>query len=320
MSFRIRQVAVGAIMSMVVPAAMAWTNHPIRMLVPGPAGGSMDALARLTAERISAEVGQPVVVENKPGAGGAIAIRAMLGAPPDGSTILFAYTHVLTQIPHVMSVPYDPLNDVKPVAAVAKTSLVLVASTKLPAKDLPSLINYAKANPGKLSFASPSPGTTSHYAGVILNQKAGTDVEHVPFPGSPQALTQVMGGQVTMMYDAVVSSLPLIEAGILRPYAVAAKERSELLPNVPTFAELGYPALQFKSWLGVFVSAQIKDAMVNKIHDAVYRAVSTPKAQESIKKLGFEQLPPQTVPQLSQGLRAESDRNGAIVAEFHIKP
>ncbi len=232
--FAFRKVAVAVMLAAAMPVAMAWTSKPVRMLVPAPAGGTMDVIARVLAEQLSADLGQPVVVDNKPGASGGIAINTLLAAPPDGQTILVTLTNVFTEVPHVMKVSFDPVKDVRPVAAVSKVTMVLVGSTGLPARDLPSLIRYVKANPGKLSFASPSAGTVGHYAGMIMNQKAGMDLQHVPFPGSPPGLTQVMGGQITVMYDNMVTSLPLIKAGKLRPYALAAKQRSPLLPQVPT--------------------------------------------------------------------------------------
>jgi len=317
---RARRVAVCAVLALAMPVAMAWTNKPVRVLIPAPAGGTMDVLARVLSEQLTADLGQPVVVDNKPGAGGAIAINTMLAAPPDGQTILVSTTNVLTEIPHVMKVSFDPMKDVKPVAAVARSTLLLVGSTKLPAKNLSDLITYVKAHPGQLSFASYSAGTVAHYAGMIMNQKAGMDLQHVPFAGSPPALTQVMGGQVTVMYDGMVTSLPMIQSGKLRAYALAAKQRSPLLPQVPTFAELGYPEIDFSNWAGVFVSGQVPAEVVQKIQAAINKAASTPKVQERIVGLGFDTVPPQSPAQLGESLRTEYERNAGIVKTYHIQP
>jgi len=307
-------------MALAMPAAMAWTNKPVRVLVPAPAGGTMDVMARLLADQLTIDLGQPVVVDNKPGAGGAIAINAMLSAPADGQTIMVATSNVLTEIPLVMKVPYDPMADVRPVAAVAKSTLVLVSSPKLPANDLPGLISYAKAHPGTLSFATYGIGTVAHYAGMIMNQKAGMDLRHVPFPGSPPALTQVMGNQIPVMFDGDVTSLPYIRTGKLRAYAVAEKERSHLLPDVPTFTELGYPEIVFQNSSGVFVSAKVPAELVEKIRAAVYKAASTAKFQVRIAELGFEAIPAQTVASLGRDFHTEYERNAAIVKRFDIKP
>ncbi len=307
-------------MTVAMPAAMAWTNKPVRMLVPAPAGGTMDILARVLAEQLTADLGQPVVVENKPGAGGGIAISTLLAAPPDGQTILVTLTNVFTEVPHVMKVSFDPVKDVKPVAAVSKVTMVMVGSPDLPARDLPGLIRYVKANPGKLSFASPSAGTVGNYAGMIMNQKAGMDLQHVPFAGSPPALAQVMGGQITVMYDGMVTSLPMIRSGKLRPYALAAKQRSALLPQVPTFAELGFSDMDFSNWGGVFVSARVPADVTRQIQSAVVKVAARPAVQERLMALGLEPVPPQGLPELSQALHTEYERNAGIVKAYHIQP
>jgi tripartite-type tricarboxylate transporter receptor subunit TctC len=153
-----------------------------------------------------------------------------------------------------------------------------------------------------------------------MNQKAGMDLQHVPFSGSPPALTQVMGGQIAVMYDGMVTSLPMIKAGKLQAYALAAKQRSPLLPQVPTFAELGYPDIDFNNWAGVFVSSKVPADVVQKIQAAVYKAAATPKVQERITGLGFETVQAQTPAQLGQALRTEYDRNAAIVKAYNIQP
>ena len=179
----LRRSACAAILTLAVPAAMAWTDKPIRMIVPAPAGGTMDVVARIVADQLSVETGQPVVVENRAGAGGAIAVQAMIAAPADGSTIMMTASNILTEIPHVMKTAFDPLKDVKPVTAIARASMVLIGAPNVPAKDVKGVVAWVKANPGKVSFASYSTGTSSHYAGMILNQKAGLDMQHVPFAG-----------------------------------------------------------------------------------------------------------------------------------------
>ncbi|GJG94214.1 tripartite tricarboxylate transporter substrate binding protein [Cupriavidus pauculus] len=317
---RVRRAAVAAMLTLVMPAAMAWTSKPVRVLVPAPAGGTMDVMARVLAEQLAADLGQPVVVDNKPGGGGAIAINTLLVAPADGQTIMVTATNVLTEVPQVQKTPYDTMKDIRPLAAVGRSRMVLVGTPNLPAKDLKSLISYARANPGKLSFASYSAGTASHYAGAILNQEAGMDLQHVPFAGSGPALAQVMGGQIPLMYDGMVTSLPMIRAGKLQPYAVASKNRSPMLPQVPTFAELGYPDIDFSNWVGVIASAQVPAEVAQKIRGAVYKAAANPKVRERLETLGYEPMPPQSLQDLNQSLHAEYDRNAGIVKTFHIKP
>ncbi|MCA3192426.1 tripartite tricarboxylate transporter substrate binding protein [Cupriavidus sp.] len=317
---RMRRAILAAIMTLAMPAAMAWTSKPVRVLVPAPAGGTMDVMARVLAEQLAADLGQSVVVDNKPGGGGAIAINTMLAAPADGQTIMVTATNVLTEVPQVQKTPYDTMKDVRPLAAVGRSRMVLVGAPNLPAKDLKSLIAYAKANPGKLSFASYSAGTASHYAGAIMNQEAGMDLQHVPFAGSGPALAQVMGGQIPVMYDGMVTSLPMIRAGKLQAYAVASRTRSPLLPQVPTFAEQGYPDIDFSNWVGVIASAQMPADVAQKIQGAVYKAAANARVRERLEALGYEPMPAQSLQDLNQSLHAEYDRNAGIVKTFHIKP
>lgn len=299
--------------------AHAWTDKPVKMLVPAPAGGTMDVVARLLAEQLSADIGQPVVVDNKPGAGGAIAVQAMMAAPADGQTIMVTAANILTEIPHVMKTGFDPLKDVRPVATVARAGMVLVAAPNVPATDLKSLISYVKANPGKLSFASYSAGTSSHYAGMILNQKAGLDLQHVPFQGSPPALTQLMGGQIAIMFDGMATSLPQIKGGKLKVLGVAGKTRSAHLPQVPTLAEQGFPDLDFSNWVGTAVSVNVPADIVDKINAATLKAAAAPKLHDRLQAAGFEPNTPATSAQLAQSVKADFERNAAIVKAFNIQ-
>ncbi|MCY1165841.1 hypothetical protein D9M73_57520 [compost metagenome] len=309
-----------AILSMMAtPVVMAWTDKPVKMIVPAPPGGTMDVVARILAEQISADIGQPVIIDNKPGAGGGIAVHALMAAPADGQTIMVTASNVLTEIPLVMKAGFDPLKDVKPVASVTRSTMVLVGSPSVPAQDLKGLIAYVKANPGKLSFASYSTGTSSQYAGMIFNQKAGLDLQHVPFPGSPPALVQVMAGQIPIMFDGIATSLPQIKGGKLKIFGVASKTRLAQLPDVPTMAEQGFPDIDFNNWVGTVVAAGVPAAMVDKINAATLKAASAPKVKERLAAVGFEPDTSLTAGQLAQSVRAEYDRNAAIVKTFNIK-
>ena len=301
------------------PMAMAWTDKPVKILVPAPAGGTMDVVARILADQLSADIGQPVIVDNKPGAGGAIAVRALMNAAPDGQTIMVTASNILTEIPHVMKTDFDPIKDVRPVATVARAGMVLVGAPNLPAQDLKGLVAYVKANPGKLSFASYSAGTSSHYAGMIFNQKAGLDLQHVPFPGSPPALAQVMGGQIALMFDGIATSMPQIKGGKLKAFAVAAKTRSAHLPQVPTMAELGYPDIDFSNWVGTAVASGVPADIVDKINAATLKAASSTKVHDRLVAAGFEPNTNTTSAQLAQSVKADYERNAAIVKAFNIK-
>lgn len=279
----------------------------------------MDVVARILANQLSADIGQPVIIDNKPGAGGAIGVLAMNAAPPDGQTIMVTASNVLTEIPHVMKANFDPLKDVRPVATVARASVVLVGAPSIPATDVKGLIAWGKANPGKLSFASYSAGSASDYAGMIFNQKAGLDFQHIPFPGSPPALQQVMGGQIAIMFDGIVTSLPQIKAGKLKAFGVGSKTRSYHLPDVPTIAELGFPDIDFTNWLGVVVSSAVPTATVDKINAAILKAAAAPKVHDRPVSVGFEPNTSLSSAQLAQSVKDDFERNAAIVKQFHIQ-
>jgi tripartite-type tricarboxylate transporter receptor subunit TctC len=300
-------------------AAMAWTDKPVKLLVPAPAGGNIDVIARLVADQLAADLGQPMVVDNRPGAGGAIAVQALRAAPADGQTLMVIASNVLTEIPHVLKGGFDPLKDVKPVGIVARGNLVMIAAPNVPAKDFKGFVAYAKKNPGSLGFASYSAGTISHYAGMILNQKAGLDLQHVPFQGSPPALAQVMGGQIPLMFDGYTTSRNLIATGKVQAYAVAAKQRLSQLPDVPTLTELGYPDLDFSNWMGVIVSSAMPTELQEKIHKAVRNVALNPKFRGRMFASGFEGAEDWSIQQLTQSVRTDFDRNAAIVKQFNIR-
>ena len=313
-----RRALCAASLALTLPVAMAWTDKPVRMVVPAPAGGTMDVVARILAEQLGADIGQPIVVDNKPGAGGGIGVQAMNAAPADGNTIMLTASNVLTEIPHVLKSGFDPLKDVRPVTAIARSYLVLVASPSVPAKDTKALVAWVKSNPGKVSFASYSAGSVSHYAGMILNQKEGLDMQHIPFAGSPPALQQVMGGQIPVMFDGMATSKPLAAAGRVQVYGVASKTRTAHMPNVPTMAEQGYPEMDYSNWIGVIVSANVPAPIVEKINAAVVKAASAPKIRDRLVAAGFDIEPPASAAQLAASVKAEHERNGAIVKQFNI--
>ena len=303
-----------------VGSALAFTDKPIKLIVPAPPGGTIDVFARIISDQLAHEIKQPVVVENRPGAGGALAVKYMLAQPADGNTLLVTVTNILTEVPHVLKGGFDAMKDVKPVSQMARSIMVLIASPQFPAKDAKEAIAYVKANPGKIAFASYSQGTASQYAGVILNQKAGLDMQHIPFPGSAPALAQIMGNQIPLMFDGSVTSKPLIPSGKVKLLAVAAKTRMSDYPDVPTMAELGYPEVDFSNWAGVFVSAKTPQPLMEKIHTTMQKIHASKTVQSRYIATGFEPVTEdRSLEQLSTDLRAEFDRNGEIVKTFGIK-
>jgi tripartite-type tricarboxylate transporter receptor subunit TctC len=300
--------------------AHAWTNKPVRMVVPAPAGGTMDVVARILSEAISAEIGQPVIVDNKPGAGGAIGVQALLNAPADGQTIMFMVSNILTEIPLVMKTSFDPVKDVKPVTMVARATMLLVSAPAVPANDLKGLISYLKSGKGgPASYASYSAGTSSHYAGAIFANKAGLDLQHVPFAGSPPALQNFMGGQVDIMFDGMVTSLPLIKAGKLKVFGVGNATRLPQLPDVATMAEQGFPEIDFSNWAGAIVSSKMPSALVNKINAVITKVATSPKVREKLIERNFMPMISDSPEQLAKITHDEYTRNAQIVKAYNIQ-
>jgi tripartite-type tricarboxylate transporter receptor subunit TctC len=305
--------------SAVACSAWAWADQPLKLIVPAPPGGTMDIVARVVGQQLSVDIGQPVVVDNRPGAGGAIGIQAMLKAPPDGNTLVMAASNVLAEIPHVMKMPFDPFKDVIPVGSVARSGVVLVSAAGYPAKDFQGLMAQLKARKGSASFASYSAGTVSHYAGLILSEQAGLDLQHIAYAGSPPAIANLLGGQVDVMFDGMLTSVPLVKSGKLRAYAFSGKSRSRHLPEVPTTTELGYPQLQFMGWVGVLGSPRLPADVLAKIHAALEKAARAPAVQQKLADVGLEPEVNVDTQALIRETREMSERNAAIVRKFGIQ-
>lgn len=318
--YRIIACALCSAFALVTPGlANAWTDKPVRLIVPAPPGGTIDVVARLLSDELTQELKQPVIVENKPGAGGVVAVQAAMSAPPDGRALLVTPSNLLTETPLVVKVNFDPFKDLSPVAVVARTQLVLVGSPALAAKDTKSLVAWVKANPGTVSFASYSAGTVSHFAGMVLNRQAGLDMQHVPFLGAPPALAQIMGGQIPLMFDAIPSSRPLIMTGKLKAFGVTSRTRSPYLPEVPTLAEQGFADLEFGNWLGVVATANVPLDIQEKIRAVIIKLTHAPKLKERLTAAGFEVGSDEPLARLVQSVRTDYDRNSAIVKAFDIK-
>jgi tripartite-type tricarboxylate transporter receptor subunit TctC len=297
----------------------AFGDKPLKIIVPAPAGGTVDIAARVIGQQMSEDIGRPVVIENRAGATGSIGLGAMLKADPDGDTIALGPNNMLVEAPQVMKVPYDPLKDIVSIARVAFTSYVLVTAANYPAKDFESLVAHLKTRKDKSSFASYGTGTVSQYSGLIFSSRAGLGMQHVAYLGSPPALKEVIGGQVDIMFDGMVTSLPLIKSGMLRPYAVAGKNRSRYLPDVPTMTELGYPEIQFQGQVCFYGSSKLPAEVLAKLQASIKKAASAPRVQQKLVDVGLE--PDVSVD--SAALLAEnkllSQRNAAIVKKFDIK-
>lgn len=302
-------------------AQTTWPSRPIKFLVPAPAGGASDVVARTIAEGVRKSTGQAVVVDNKPGAGGAIAVEALLQAPRDGHTFVFSPNSLVTEVPHSIKLRYDVFKDIEPVAEVATVGLVLLSNPGLPIKNLNDMIAYVKAHPGKTSFASYSPGTLSHIKGLQFNKAAGTDMEHVGYKGSPPALQDVMGGQVQFMFDGMGTAANLVKAGKVRGLAVTSPARSPLIPDVPTLAELGYPELTQTMGMGFWSTPDVPADIRGRFRAELLKVLAMPAVREHFQSLGMETASTnRTAEDWSKTLRQEFERTGQALRAINYKP
>jgi tripartite-type tricarboxylate transporter receptor subunit TctC len=258
-------------------------------VVPFPPGGATDILARDVAQKLTEAWGQSVVVDNRPGAGGNIGSELVAKAPPDGYTLLMGTvgTHAINASLYA-KMPYDHIRDFAPVILVAGVPNVLVVNPALPVNTVAELIAYAKANPGKLNFASSGNGTSIHLSGELFKVMAGVQMTHVPYKGSAPAVADLISGQVQLMFDNLPPSLPQIKAGKLRALAVTSSTRAPALPDVPTMAEAGLPGFEASSWFGVLAPAGTPPAIVAKLNAEIARWLATPEAKERLSKQGAD--------------------------------
>ncbi len=265
------------------PFALAQDNYPsrpIKLIVPFPPGGATDIVGRLVAQRLQEALGQPVVVENKAGAGSNIGSEQVAKAAPDGYTLLLGTIANATNMSIYKNMSYDTLRDFAPVTQTMAAPSVLVVTNALPANNLKELIGLAKAQPGKLSFASSGAGGSPHLAGELLKLRAGIDIIHVPYKGAAPALVDVVSGVVSMGFKTALSAIPHMQSGKLKPVAVAATKRLAQIPNVPTMVEAGLPDFEVSSWNGVLAPAKTPPEIIARLNQALVRILATQDVKE----------------------------------------
>jgi tripartite-type tricarboxylate transporter receptor subunit TctC len=269
--------------------AQPYPSKPIRLVVPYPAGGPLDTVARLLAAKVGDSTKQPVVVDNKPGAGGNIGADIVAKSPADGYTILMGAvaTHAINPALY-KSIPYDPIKDFAPVTQVASTPNVLVVNPSIPANNVAEFIAYAKANPGKLSFGSGSIGSAGHLAGELFKTTAGVDMVHVPYKGAGPAMQDLIGGQIQLMFDNLASSLAQVKAGKIKALAVTTSKRTSFAPELPTIAEAGLPGFDISTWFGIFAPAGTPKEALDRLHAEFTKALAAPDVREKMLNLGAE--------------------------------
>ena len=295
-----------------------YPNKAVRMIVPFPPGGTNDIFGRLVAQKFSESWGQPVVVDNRGGAGGILGTTLAAQAPPDGYTMLVAGIGFSVNPSLFKKLPYDTGKDLVPVTLIALTPLLLVVHPSLPVKSLQDLIGYAKSNPGKLNFGSGGSGSAPQLAGEMFKSMAGIQITHVPYKGGGPALADVMGGQIQMMIENVASTLPQVKAGKLKALAVSGLKRSALLPDMPTLDESGLKGYEIFAWNGLFVPAGTPKPIISKIHAETVKAIAQPDVKQRMAALGAEGVT-STPEEFAAYVRSEIKRWAKTVQEAGIK-
>ncbi|KQP12473.1 tripartite tricarboxylate transporter substrate binding protein [Pseudorhodoferax sp. Leaf267] len=301
-----------------MPAAQAqsFPDKPVMLVVPFPPGGPTDAMARTLAAEMKDKLGQPMIVENRAGAGGNIGADFVARAPADGQTLLFGTSGPLAiNASLYRKSTYDPVKSFAPVIQVGHLPNILVVHPGVPAKDVKELVAYAKANPGKLSYASSGNGASSHLAGVLFNEKAGVDLQHIPYKGTGPALNDLLGGQVAMSFTDVLTALPYVKAGKLRALGIATATRSQALPQLPTIAEQGVPGYDVSVFFGIVAPAGTPPERIAKLNQAFVEVLASPKVKELFAAQGLESAPDHAPAQLARFIVAQKASWAGVVKQ-----
>jgi tripartite-type tricarboxylate transporter receptor subunit TctC len=298
--------------------AQTYPAKPVRIVVPFAPGG-VDVTARLISERLTTALGQPFVVENRPGAGGSVGAKMVASADPDGYTLIFSTPGPVVVSPLInRNAGYDTLKDFAPVAIVSQSPLLLVIHPSVPARTVKELVAYAKAHPGKVHFPSPGFGTQPHLVGEMFKLLTGADIVHVPYRGSAPAITDLLAGQMHFYFDNFANVLQHVESGKLRALAVTGDARNPKLPNVPTMDQSGYGSIEATYWNGMLAPARTPSAVISKLNAAVNQALAIPEVAVALQKLGSNPKSA-TSQEFTTFIAAEIERWGKVVREANIK-
>src|SRR2546421_6278060 len=316
---RVYLMLVGSLLVGAAALAQDYPAKPLRFIVPFPPGGGNDTVARAIAQQMSPALGQPVVVDNRPGAGGSVGAEAAAKAPPDGYTLFLAGvgSHAVNPNLHAR-LPYDAVKDFAPITLVASAPSVLVVNPAVPARSIAEFTAYARANPGKLNYASNGNGSAAQLAAAMYESMANVRMVHVPYKGIAPALTDLLSGEVQLMFGTVVALVPHIQAGKLRALAVTSRKRSALLPNVPTLAESGLPEYEAGSWYGILAPAGTPREIVGRLHAAIVKALKQPEVAKRLATEGAEVIG-STPAQFGAHIKAELARVGNVVRAAGIR-
>jgi tripartite-type tricarboxylate transporter receptor subunit TctC len=309
-------------LSLLAPAAalaQAWPNKPIRLVVPFTPGGVTDTSGRLIAEQLGKRLGQQVVVDNKPGASGNIGTQLAATAEPDGYTLLLAFDGTMVINPHVFEkTPFNTVRDFAPVGKIGDAILILVANPNGPAKTLHEVIALSKTQPGGLSYGTSGTGGTPHIGGELLKQRTGANLVHVPYKGGGQAMTDVLGGNIPLVYTAIAGAVQHVKGGKLHAVAVSSAQRAKSLPDVPTFIEGGVADFEINSWVGIMAPAKTPKAVLDKLNGELNAVLSDPVVRERLEALGITATPG-TAEKFGDEIKRDLARYGGVVKAAGIK-
>ena len=311
--------AIGAALSAALSQAQSYPVKPIKVLVGFTAGGAVDLVARTMGQAMSPALGQPMVIENKPGAGTNIAMRALIDAPADGYTLMVTANSVAANPALFQPAPFEPERDITPVALIGRVPVVIAASTTSPYASIAQLIAAAKQKANSVSYGSPGNGSTPHMAIEFFSRAAGIDLQHVPYRGGSQAITDVMGGSLPLVAVNALEVQPHVKAGKLRVLAVLSPNRSPIYPDAPTIAESGYPGFEASVWYGFIAPASTPKPIVSRLHDEVQKALQSKEVRDRLANAGGEVLPGSSE-QFASLIRSERQRYAKLVREANIKP
>ena len=272
--------------------AADYPQRPIQLVVPYPPGGAGDVLGRIIAKRLGQELKQSIIVENKAGAGTILGAQTVAKAEPDGYTLLLSSGTTFTVNPAVYDkLPYSPSQDFQPVSMIGRAALIIVANPQTPYTDVKGLVDAARQQGDKFSYGSFGIGTVSHFAGEMFQEAAGTRMTHIPYKGSGPAMTDLIGGQIPILFDTVVSAMPQVKSGKIRAIAVTTPQRSAFLPDVPTMAEAGYPNVSMDTWIAVFAPKRVPADVIATLNAAIAKTLQDPETQSQLRASGFEPTP-----------------------------
>ncbi len=300
------------------PTAAPWPAKPIRLVVAFPPGGPTDLVSRVLAQRLTEQLGQSVLVENKPGAGGNLAAELVAKSSPDGYTVFYNTSAIVIGPSLYAKVNYDTLKDFAPVTSSAAVPLMLVVNSSLPVKTVQEFVAYAKSRPGQFNYASSGTGTITHLAGALFVKELGIDATHIPYKGSNPALLDVASGSVQFMIDTINSTLPLIRDGKLKPLATATGKRSSVLPDVPTFSETVLPGFEMSAWQGIVVPTGTPAAIIQRLNEEINKALRHPDVKAKLAVQGAEPLG-SSAAEYGGYIRSEFGRWGKIIKDSGAK-